>query len=92
MNRQIICFFQWAQLKYPIRPRWKRIIFDYSEIIEKDWWKNHDVIEGALILPLGKFSFKEIYSILISNIVNKPTSTIYFEELFENATLDWNKI
>ena len=30
---------------------------------------------------------KEIYSILISNIVNKPTSNIYFEKLFEYATL-----
>ena len=35
---------------------------------------------------------KEIYSILISNIVNKPTSNIYFEKLFENTTPDQNKI
>ena len=34
----------------------------------------------------------EIYSIFISNIVNKPTSNIYFEKVFENTTLDWNKI
>ena len=33
-----------------------------------------------------------MYSILISNIVNKPTSNIYFEKLFENTTLDWDKI
>ena len=30
--------------------------------------------------------------ILISNIVNKPTSNIYFKKLFENTTLDWSKI
>ena len=33
-----------------------------------------------------------MYSILISNIVIKPTSHIYFEKLFENTTLDWDKI
>ena len=33
-----------------------------------------------------------VYSILISNIVNKPTSSIYFGKLFENASLNWSKI
>ena len=85
-------FFQWAQLKHAIPPRWKKIIFDYSDITENDLCQNHHVIKGARILPLDKLSSKEIYSILISNIVNKPTSNIYFEKLFENTTLDWNKI
>ena len=44
-----------------------------------------------LLKELG-FSSKEIYSILISNILNKPTSNIYFEKLLENTTLDWSKI
>ena len=85
-------FFQWAQLKHAIPPRWKKIIFDYNDINENDLCQNHHVIKGARILPLDKLSSKEIYSILISNIVNKPTSNIYFEKLFENTTLDWNKI
>ena len=85
-------FFQWAQLKHAVPPRWKKIIFDYSDINENDLCQNHHVIKGARILPLDKLSSKEIYSILISNIVNKPTSNIYFEKLFENTTLDWNKI
>ena len=92
MNWQIICSFQWAQLKHAIPPRWKNIIVDYSNISENDSCQNHHVIKGARILPLDKLSSKEIYSILISNIVNKPTSNIYFEKLFENTTLDWNKI
>ena len=33
-----------------------------------------------------------VYSILISNIVNKPTSSICFGKLFENASLNWSKI
>ena len=36
-------------------------------------------------------SSKEIYSIIILNTVNKPTSNIHFEKLFENKTLDWSK-
>ena len=54
--------------------------------------QNHHFIKGARILPLDNLSSKEIYSILISNIKNKATSNIYFENLFENTTLDWNKI
>ena len=55
-------------------------------------WQNHHVFTGARILTLVKLSSKEIYSILIRDVVNKPTSRIYFEKLFENTTLDWNKI
>ena len=68
--------------------RWKKIIFDYSDITKNDLCQNHHLIKGARILPLDKLSSKKIYSILISNIVNKPTSNIYFEKLFENTTLE----
>ena len=66
--------------------------FDYNDIKEDDLCQNRHVIKGARILALGKLSSKEIYSILISTIVNKSTSNIYFEKLFGNTTLDWNKI
>ena len=85
-------FFQWAQLKHAVPPSWKKITFDYSDINESDLCQNHHVIKGTRILPLDKLSSKEIYSILISSNVSKPTSNIYFEKLFEYATLDWNKI
>ena len=85
-------FLQWVQLKHAIPPRWKKIIFEYSDINQKDLWQIHHVIEGAIIFPLDKLSSQEKYSILISNTVNKPTSNICFEKLFENTTLDWNKI
>ena len=85
-------FFQWAQLKHAIPARWKKLIFDYSDINENELYQNRHVVKGARILSLDKLSSKEIYSVLISNRVNKPTSNIYFEKLFENATLDWSKI
>ena len=70
----------------------KKNFFDYSNINENNLCQNHHVIKGVRTLPLDKLSSKEIYSILISNIVNKPASNIYFEKLFENTALDWNKI
>ena len=70
----------------------EKIIFDCNDINENDLCQNHHVIKEARFLPLDKLSSKEIYSILISNIVNKPTSNIYFEKLFENTTLDSNNI
>ena len=60
--------------------------------LTKDLYQNHHVIKGVRILSLDKLSSKKIYSILISNTVNKPTSNLYFEKLFENATLAWSKI
>ena len=62
-----------------------------SDIDEKKFYQNYDVIKEARILPTGKVSCKEIYSILILNILNKPTSNIYFEKLFESTTVNWSK-
>ena len=72
-------FFQWAQLKHAIPPRWKKIIFDYKNINENKLCQNHHVIKEATILPLDKLSSKETYLILISNIANKRTSNIFLK-------------
>ena len=66
--------------------------FDHNGINENGLCQNHHLTKGATILPLDKLSSKEIYSIVMSYIVNKPTSNIYFEKLFENTTLDWTEI
>ena len=70
------CFFQWAQLKDAILARWKTLISNYSDIDEKNLCQNQ-IIKGARILSTGKLSSKEMYSILISSIVNKPTLNIF---------------
>ena len=44
--------------------------------------------KGARILSTDK---KNIFDTNFK-VVNKPTSNIYFEKLFENKSLDWNKI
>ena len=65
---------------------------NYSDIDEEYLCQNHHVIKGARIFSTGKLSSKEIYSILIWNIVNKPTSNICYEKLFENTILEWSNI
>ena len=69
------CFF--SGLKRAIPTRWKTLIFTYSDIPKKKLCQNHHIINGARILSTVKLSSEEIYSILISNIINKPTSNIY---------------
>ena len=79
-------------MKHAIPPRWKKFFFDCGNINESDLCQNHHVIKGARIVSPDKLSSKKISSVSIANIVNKPTSNIYFEKLFENTTLDWYKI
>ena len=75
-----------------IPTRWKKLIIKYIDINENNVYQNHGVVDGARVLSLDKLSFKEIYSILISNSDNKPTSNTYIERLFKNTNLDWSKI
>ena len=42
--------------------------------------------KNARILTLEKLTAKEIYSILISSLKNKPTPQSYFENSFPNYT------
>ena len=42
-------------------------------------------------MSFDKLSSEEICLILLLNKVNKPTSNIYFEKLFENINFDWSK-
>ena len=62
--------------------RWKTLISNYNDSDEKKLYQNHHVIiKGARILSTDRSSCKEIYSILISNIVNRPGPNVYFEKL-----------
>ena len=67
----------------------KTLISNDSDIDKKNLYQKHHVIRN---LSTDKLSSKEIYSILISNIINKTTWNINFEKLFENTILDWSEI
>ena len=70
-------FFLWGQLKHAIPIRWKTLITSYSDVDKKHLYQNH-VTKGARILFNNKLCYKELHLILVSNIVNKPTSNICF--------------
>ena len=70
----------------------ENLISNYRVVGDENLCQNHHVIKGTRILSTDKLSSEEIYSILISNIVNKPTSNIYVEKLSERTTLDWSKL
>ena len=43
-------------------------------------------------MTLDELTSTEIYSILISKVQNKPSSNIYFENLFTDYNIDWTAI
>lgn len=64
----------------------------YSDNIENNVYQNHHVVKRDRIISSHRLFSEEIYSALISNIINKLISNAYFGKLFENATLDWCKM
>ena len=53
---------------------------------------DHHLIKGSRVLTLDKLTSSEIYSILILKVQNKPSSNIYFENLFNDYNIDWTAI
>ena len=50
---------------------------------------DHHLIKGSRVKTLDKLTSTEIYSILISKVQSKPSSTIYFENLLNDYNIDW---
>ena len=53
---------------------------------------DHHLIKKNRLLTVEKLDSKELYSILISTKLNKPTSQAYFEKLFTLSEQDWKNI
>ena len=85
-------YFQWLQLKHAIPHKWKTIIKQNPGNVSDLLIHDHHLIKGARILTLEKLSSKELYSILITKLTNKPSSNVYFEKIFPNIKLNWRKI
>ena len=83
-------YFQQAQLIHALPQIWKnKIKQNLTKNETNHLVLNHHLIKNARILALGKVTAKEIYSILISSLKNKPTSQSYFENLFPSYTFNW---
>ena len=50
------------------------------------------LIKGSRVITLDKLTSTEIYSILTLKVQNKPSSNIYFENLFKYHDFDWTVI
>ena len=86
-------YFQWAQLLHAIPQIWKNKIKQNLTKNESNILvPNHRLMKIARILTLDKLMAREIHSILISSLKNKPTSQNYFENSFPNYNFDWKQI
>ena len=86
-------YFQWAKLMHAIPQTWENKIKQNSAKNESNFLVlNHHLIKNARTLILVKRTKKEIFSILILSLKNKPTSQNYFESLFPNYIIDWRQV
>ena len=53
---------------------------------------DHHLIKGSRVITLDKLTSTVIYYILISNVQNKPSSNIYFENSFNDNDINWAAI
>ena len=53
---------------------------------------DHHLVKGSRVITLDKLTSTEIYSILISRAQNKPSSNIYFENLYNDYNINWTVI
>ena len=85
-------YFQWLQLIDSIPQRWKIIIKGNYENATNLIIHDHHLVKGSRVTALDKLTSTEIYSILISRAQNKPSSNIYFENLYNDYNIDWTAI
>ena len=63
-----------------------------SENIENLVFEGHHLIKNHQIYCQNKLTSKEIYSILIESTDSKPSSQMYYKNIFQNSNLDWENI
>ena len=54
--------------------------------------RDHYLIKGSRVSTLDKLTSTEIYYILVSKVQNKPSSSIYLENLFNKYNNEWKAI
>ena len=52
-------FFWWAQVKYVIPVRWKKLIFDYSDINENYLYQNYYVTKKLEFFPSTNYPLRK---------------------------------
>ena len=70
---------------------WKHCLKQTSENTNLLVVEDYYLITGLRIVILQKLNSKELYSVLIFAIDHQPTSQKYFNKLFPNTKLTWEK-
>ena len=83
---------QWVQLRNSIPEKWKFTIKKNNEIGGNLLAHDHHLIKGSRVITLDKLTSTEIHSILILKVQNKPSSNIYFENIFNYNDIYWEAI
>ena len=85
-------YFQWLQPKHNTSQMWKTNTKQNLGNVRNLLIQDHHLIKGARILTLEKLSSEELYSMLITKFIDKPSSNVYFENVFPNTKFDWTKM
>ena len=84
-------YFSWMQLVNAIPTNWKTTI--KSNCSSTDLLLlNHHLIKKNNLTGLDKLHCRELYNILVYASPHKPTSQVYFENLFRDQELIWKDI
>ena len=84
-------YISWMQLINSIVLNWRTIIKSNCNSTNVLLF-NHHVLKKRNLINLDKLYCWELYNILVSISPNKPTSQIYFENLFREQDLNWKEI
>ena len=85
-------YFQWLQPKHNTSQMWKTNTEQNLGNVRNLLIQDHHLIKEARILTLEKLSSEELYSMLITKVIDKPSSNVYFENVFPNTKFDWTKM
>ena len=84
-------YFSWMQLVNAIPTNWKTTIKNNCSSTDL-LLLNHHLIKKNNLTGLDKLHCRELYNILVYASPHKPTSQVYFENLFRDQELIWKDI
>ena len=84
--------FQWLEVTDSIPKAWKNIVQKNINNNGPITIKDHHIMRRTRIFSINKLTVRKLYSTLMSNIENKPTSQIYFQKMFLSKPIKWDEI
>ena len=91
-NQHESFYFQWLQLIDPIPQRWEILMKKNYENANNLIIHDYRLVKGSIGITLDKLTSIKIYSILVSRAQNKPSSNIYFGNLYNDYNTVWTAI